>query len=151
MPLGLVVAFRGVSGWLFAAVSLVLGAGGLLVALRLRGAKTRGNARRMFLASIIYLPLLMAAMVADRPARRPTPSARRRVRAAQPKGLVNRAEAGGTLWASAKGVAAVPRKAVSHSPLSERHMYQAAHQKIAPTTPFAEAQSVPPVGSSQTR
>ncbi len=73
MPLGLVVAFRGLSGWLFAAVSLVLGAGGLLVALRLRGAKTEANARRMFLASILYLPLLMAAMVADRPARRPTP------------------------------------------------------------------------------
>ena len=27
----------------------------------------------MFLASILYLSLLMAAMVADRPARRPTP------------------------------------------------------------------------------
>ena len=68
LPLGLVVAFCGVSGWLFAAVSLVLGAGGLLAALRLRGAKTRENARRMFLATIIYLPVLMAAMVADRPA-----------------------------------------------------------------------------------
>jgi protoheme IX farnesyltransferase len=71
LPLGLVVAFRGVSGWLFAAVSLVLGAGGLLAAVQLRGAKTRRNARRMFLATIIYLPVLMAAMVADRPAPRP--------------------------------------------------------------------------------
>ena len=46
----------------------------------------------MFLASILYLPLLMAAMVADRPARRPTPvgpppkPARHSL-----KGLVNRA------------------------------------------------------------
>jgi protoheme IX farnesyltransferase len=71
MPLGLVVAFRGVSGWLFAAVSLLLGAGGLLAALRLRGSKTRPNARRMFLATIVYLPLLLAVMVADRPTQRP--------------------------------------------------------------------------------
>jgi protoheme IX farnesyltransferase len=72
LPLGLVVAFRGVAGWLFAAASLALGVAGLLAALRLRGVKTERNARRMFVASIIYLPLLMAAMVADRPTRRPT-------------------------------------------------------------------------------
>jgi heme o synthase len=67
MPLGLVATFRGLSGYLFAAGSLGLGLALFLLALRLRAAKTEHNARRVFRASIVYLPLLLALLVVDRP------------------------------------------------------------------------------------
>ena len=69
MPLGLVATFRGISGYLFAAVSLAMGLAIFLLAVRLRAVKTKQNARRVFVASIVYLPLLLALMVADRPSR----------------------------------------------------------------------------------
>ncbi len=65
LPLGLAATFWGIAGYLFGAASLVLGLGLFLLALRLRSAKTQQNARRMFLASIAYLPVLFAFMVAD--------------------------------------------------------------------------------------
>jgi hypothetical protein len=46
-------------------VSLLLGLGLFLLALKLRRAKTPRNARRVFLASLVYLPLLMLFMVLD--------------------------------------------------------------------------------------
>jgi heme o synthase len=67
MPLGLVITFRGMAGCLFAAASLLMGLALFLLSLQLRAAKTEHNARRMFFASIAYLPLLLAMMVADRP------------------------------------------------------------------------------------
>ncbi len=65
LPLGLMLTFCGVAGYLFGAASLVLGMGLFLLALQLRAAKTRQNARRVFLASIAYLPLLLAFLLAD--------------------------------------------------------------------------------------
>ena len=65
LPLGLAITFSGLAGYLFAAASLVLGLGMLLLALALRRIKTPQNARRVFLASLVYLPLLMACMVLD--------------------------------------------------------------------------------------
>ena len=70
MPLGLMVTLCGMAGNLFGAASLALGLALFLAALRLRAAKTERNARRVFLASIAYLPLLLVLLVADaRPAR----------------------------------------------------------------------------------
>ena len=66
LPLGLAVTFAGLAGSLFGAMSLVLGLGLLMLALELRRMKTPRNARRVFLASLIYLPLLMFFMVIDR-------------------------------------------------------------------------------------
>ncbi len=72
MPLGLVASFCRLAGFLFGAVSLLLGLVLFLLALRLRSAKTRQEARRVFLASVVYLPLLLVAMVADPPAHGPS-------------------------------------------------------------------------------
>ncbi len=68
MPMGLAISFRGIAGYGFAAGSLLMGLGLFLLALQLRANKSRPNARRVFLASIAYLPLLLGLMVADRPA-----------------------------------------------------------------------------------
>lgn len=65
MPLGLTVTFVGLAGYLFGAASLVLGLWMFLLALKLRRSKTPQDARRMFLASLAYLPLLLGFMVAD--------------------------------------------------------------------------------------
>jgi protoheme IX farnesyltransferase len=65
LPAGLVVTFSGMAGYLFGAVSLLLGLGLFLLAVELRRVKTPQNARRVFLASLAYLPLLMLVMVLD--------------------------------------------------------------------------------------
>jgi protoheme IX farnesyltransferase len=65
LPLGLAVTFAGLAGYLFGAVSLLLGLGWFLLAVQFRRAKTPQNARRVFLASLAYLPLLMLFMVLD--------------------------------------------------------------------------------------
>ena len=76
LPLGLAVTFVGLAGYLFGAVSLLLGLGLFLLAVALRRAKTPRNARRVFLASLAYLPLLMLFMVLDgHPRGSPTNSA----------------------------------------------------------------------------
>jgi heme o synthase len=65
LPLGVAVSLHGMTGYLFGAASLALGFGLFLLALRLLATKTRTNARRVFLASIAYLPLLLILMLAD--------------------------------------------------------------------------------------
>ncbi|MGA2032189.1 MAG: heme o synthase [Thermoguttaceae bacterium] len=68
VPVGLVGVLApsyAVAGYLFAAVSLALGLGLFLLAVLFGAAKTDRNARRLFLASIAYLPLLLLAMLAN--------------------------------------------------------------------------------------
>ena len=65
LPLGLVALFWGVAGYLFAAMSLLLGLAWFLLGLQLSVAKTQQNARRVFLASLVYLPVLLLFLVAD--------------------------------------------------------------------------------------
>lgn len=65
LPLGIAVSAAGVAGWVFAAGSVALGSGLLLLGVKLSREKTRENARRVFLASVTYLPLLLSLMVAD--------------------------------------------------------------------------------------
>jgi protoheme IX farnesyltransferase len=65
LPLGLVVAMSGVAGYLFAAVSLVLGMAFFVLTLKLYADKSPQNARRVFLASLVYLPALMLFLVID--------------------------------------------------------------------------------------
>jgi len=55
----------GVTGWISAIFSMVLGSVMVAAALNLSRNKTRENARKLFFASIIYLPLLLIMMVAD--------------------------------------------------------------------------------------
>jgi protoheme IX farnesyltransferase len=57
------------AGPVFAAVAALLGAAFLLPALRLASAPTPVAAKRLFLATLLYLPLLLAALVLDRQVR----------------------------------------------------------------------------------
>jgi protoheme IX farnesyltransferase len=66
LPLGLAMMLFGMAGSLFGAASLALGLGFFLGALRLHLFRTRERARSVFLASLIYLPLMLAVLVADR-------------------------------------------------------------------------------------
>jgi protoheme IX farnesyltransferase len=65
LPLGLAMTFAGLAGYLFGAISLLLGLGLFLLAVELRRVKTPQNARRVFLASLVYLPLLMLLLLVD--------------------------------------------------------------------------------------
>lgn len=65
LPLALVITLVGVAGWFFACGALLLGGAWLAMTLHLARTKTHGSARRVFLASVTYLPLLLMLMVAD--------------------------------------------------------------------------------------
>ena len=56
----------GLTGKIYLAVALLLGAGYCVCALRFARQLTTTRARQLFLASIIYLPLLIAALVGDK-------------------------------------------------------------------------------------
>ena len=56
----------GVSGRTFLAVALTTGVGLLWLAVRFAAARTDESARGLFIGSIVYLPLLWIAMIANR-------------------------------------------------------------------------------------
>ena len=66
LPVGLSASLTGLAGWTYAAGSLLLG--GALLGLGAGLARTRSlpAARRLFFATLVYLPLLLGLMVADR-------------------------------------------------------------------------------------
>jgi protoheme IX farnesyltransferase len=66
VPLALAATLAGLAGWVYAAGSVVLGLWILGFGTRLYTQRTEASARRLFLASIVYLPLLLCLMVADR-------------------------------------------------------------------------------------
>jgi heme o synthase len=66
LPLGLLVTLTGVAGTWFALGSLGLGASWAWLGLRLYLSHSDRDARRVFWASLAYLPLVLALMVADR-------------------------------------------------------------------------------------
>jgi len=55
-----------ISGQFYLVSAIVLGAGFLFCAIRFARQMTHARARQLFLASIIYLPLLLAALVLDK-------------------------------------------------------------------------------------
>jgi protoheme IX farnesyltransferase len=65
IPLTLAIAFLGLAGFIFASVATLLGL--MLVALSLRFARSRTNAdaRRLFLATLLYLPILTLVLSLD--------------------------------------------------------------------------------------
>lgn len=66
VPLTLMLTLVGTAGWLYAGGAVVLGGGLLLVGVGLERSRTNAAARRLFVASVIYLPLLLGLMVTDR-------------------------------------------------------------------------------------
>jgi heme o synthase len=66
VPWGLAVTGLGLSGPVFAVGSVGLGAGLLVLGARMCRERSARNAQRLFLGSIIYLPLLLGLLVANR-------------------------------------------------------------------------------------
>jgi len=66
LPAGLAATFAGLGGWFYAVAALLLGAAMVLLGADLYRARTRAGARRLFLASIVYLPFLLGCLLADR-------------------------------------------------------------------------------------
>lgn len=65
VPVGLMMTLLGVTGYWFAAGATILAAWMTILALRLHRSRDDGHARGVFLASIMYLALLMCLMVLD--------------------------------------------------------------------------------------
>ena len=66
IPLALAATLFGLAGWVYALGSIVLGAWMLVFAARLCARRGEADARRLFVASILYLPVLLSLMVVDR-------------------------------------------------------------------------------------
>jgi len=65
-PVSLMPTLLGLAGGAYIAVATILGGGLLALSARFARDRSRVAARRLFLFSIIYLPLLWGALVADR-------------------------------------------------------------------------------------
>lgn len=66
IPLGLTATMVGITGVFYAFCSIALGIMFTLPAIKFFRERNRDTARRVFLTSILYLPVLMLAMVVDR-------------------------------------------------------------------------------------
>ena len=66
IPLGLAATLIGLAGLIFAGGSLILGLAFVAQAFGLYRRRSDVQARRLFLTSVIYLPLLLGLMAADR-------------------------------------------------------------------------------------
>jgi protoheme IX farnesyltransferase len=66
MPLGVAMTLSGMAGWWFTVGAVILGAAFSAVAVLLYRRRTAANARRVFYASLVYLPLLLGLLVLDR-------------------------------------------------------------------------------------
>jgi protoheme IX farnesyltransferase len=66
IPLGVAMALGGLGGWWFVAGSIGLGGAFSALGLRFFQERSNGAARRVFLASLVYLPLMLSLLVLDR-------------------------------------------------------------------------------------
>jgi protoheme IX farnesyltransferase len=66
LPISLLPTFFGLTGWLYGAGAIALGAVFLGYCATLLADRARGRAHRVFIASILYLPALLALMVVDK-------------------------------------------------------------------------------------
>jgi protoheme IX farnesyltransferase len=66
VPATILPTIAGVSGRTYAGIAIALGAGLVWLALRFATRRTDEAARRLFFASIIYLPLIWIAMILDK-------------------------------------------------------------------------------------
>jgi protoheme IX farnesyltransferase len=66
VPVGLAATLSGMAGWTYALGSLLLGGALLALGASLARSRSLPAARRVFFGTLIYLPLLLGLMVADR-------------------------------------------------------------------------------------
>ena len=65
LPVSLAPTVVGLAGWIYFGLALVLGIGLIILSAAFARSRTDRSARTLFLASIIYLPLIWTAMVLD--------------------------------------------------------------------------------------
>jgi len=65
IPMALTATLLGLAGWIYAAGSVLLGLGMFVLAVWLYRDRTHANARRVFLASLVYLSAVLVLLVAD--------------------------------------------------------------------------------------
>lgn len=66
LPSGLAAAAAGMTGPVYAIGCVVLGTGLVMLAVRLYCQRTEANAQRLFISTIVYLPLILGLMLVDR-------------------------------------------------------------------------------------
>ena len=66
IPLGVTATMIGMTGTAYAIFTIIMGIGWSMLAFTFFRRRDRGSARRVFLASLLYLPLLLGVMIADR-------------------------------------------------------------------------------------
>jgi protoheme IX farnesyltransferase len=66
IPVSILPTMLNLAGAIYFTIALLLGVGFLLAAIRAARSRERIDSRKLFFASIIYLPLLLAAMMADK-------------------------------------------------------------------------------------
>jgi protoheme IX farnesyltransferase len=66
IPVSLFPSLLGIAGVVYFAGALVLGITFLIFAIQFSRALTRERARRLFIASIVYLPVLLGLLVIDK-------------------------------------------------------------------------------------
>jgi len=66
LPTSLVPTFVDLSGSAYGAIAAILGVALLVLSVRFAGARTNAAARQLFFASLVYLPLIWIAMIADK-------------------------------------------------------------------------------------
>jgi heme o synthase len=66
IPIGLTAVLVGLGGWTYAAASATLGLALVVLAVKFQRSSSERNARRLFHATLAYLPALLAFMIADR-------------------------------------------------------------------------------------
>jgi heme o synthase len=66
LPVSLVPTIVGLSGTVYGIAAAVLGIALLVLSMRFAGARTNAAARRLFFASLVYLPLIWIVMIADK-------------------------------------------------------------------------------------
>lgn len=84
LPAGLALTLAGVTGWRCGAGILALGCLFLALGVQVYRRRTDAGARRVFLASVLYLPLALALMVVDRNVHAPVEAPLRSYQSAQP-------------------------------------------------------------------
>ncbi|MFH0793598.1 MAG: heme o synthase [bacterium] len=65
ISVGIMFPVAGIAGWAYTVGSLLLGLGMFLFCAKMYYERSRACARRLFVASVIYLPLLLGLMIAD--------------------------------------------------------------------------------------
>ena len=66
IPLSVTATMIGMTGTAYAICTIIMGIGWSMLAYTFFRRRDRSNARRVFLASLLYLPLLLGVMIADR-------------------------------------------------------------------------------------